>query len=248
LHTHYSHNLRKGDDYSALNKTISIWLIDGTLTKKDTAYSKHVLLDEETYEKVFSEIEIVILEYNKKLPKEFENNQYIKGWLKFFRIETEEQLREVAKMSEIMQSATHKLQKFSVINGNRIALMKSEMLDVWNKMNTFIEVQKAEAETRKAKAETEKVRAEGEARVKREVEARKRELAETTYRICKLRGLNPHLTMGKDAFVDLAMLAQVEVLKNLGDFAEELAISFEEVLVKLKNNCNLKNCEILKRG
>ncbi len=113
--------------------------------------------------------------------------------------------------------------------------LQKEMAKVEAKVKEEVEARKKEAEARKKEVEARKK--EVEAR-KKEVEARKRELAETSYRICKIRGLNPHLAMSKDAFVDLAISAQVEELKKLIDFSEEVCNSFEEVLVYVKNNCS----------
>jgi len=145
-HAHYSHNLQVGDSYDELSPTISVWILENSLSEKKTALSKHTLRDEETGEHLFKDIAIYLLEYQKPLPEGYEGNHAIAEWIKFFSIRTEKDLEEVSQMSETMAIATKHLKRVSNKPDKRRILFKHDMDETWDKIRWKLSINKAKKE------------------------------------------------------------------------------------------------------
>ena len=88
----FSKDLKRGEDYSSLPKTICVNILDFNLFKKcGSAYSEFQLLEKDRYEKLTDKCSIMFLELS-KIDEEVNKNDRKKLWLQFLKAETEEEL------------------------------------------------------------------------------------------------------------------------------------------------------------
>lgn len=83
----YTEDLKIGEDYSLLKKCVAVSILDFNLTNRKEYHHIYRLRDDRGYE--FSDIlEIHVLELKKNLEKDGD----IEDWIRFFRVESEEDL------------------------------------------------------------------------------------------------------------------------------------------------------------
>lgn len=88
----FSKDLKQGEDYSSLPKTICVNILDFNLFKKcQSAYSEFQLLEKDRHEKLTDKCSIMFLELS-KIDDEVNKNDRKKLWLQFLKAETEEEL------------------------------------------------------------------------------------------------------------------------------------------------------------
>lgn len=83
----YTEDLRIGEDYSRLKRCVAISILDFNLTDREEYHHIYRLRDKKGYE--FSDVlEVHVLELGKKLS----GSGAVEDWIKFFRVDTEEDL------------------------------------------------------------------------------------------------------------------------------------------------------------
>lgn len=104
-------DLPRGEDYSNLKKTIGISLLDFPLNDRKTYHTVYLLRDEDG--NVFSDIlQLHIIELGKELAGEGQ----VEDWIRFFNVETEEDLKmiEAKTRNPGIQEAIQELRQFSL--------------------------------------------------------------------------------------------------------------------------------------
>lgn len=111
----YGEELAVGESYSSLRKTIGISILNFNLSERKAYHSVYRLRDEEGNE--FSDmLEIHILELNKELTGQGE----IDSWIKFFNVETEEDVKMIGTKNPGIQEAIRVLKRMSLSNPLRL--------------------------------------------------------------------------------------------------------------------------------
>jgi len=152
----YSSQLKRGQDYTEINETISLVVVDFKLFKDCDDFSEHICFRRENG-KVFTGAQQFYIIDLTKLPKELTHTQH--QWGALFKAKTEEELMMLMESSEEMRVAGEQLLKLSA-NEEARQIAEAREMSQWAWQHTLRATeQKAEQKGRdeeRAQAEAEK--------------------------------------------------------------------------------------------
>lgn len=112
----YSRNIKEGEEYSNLGRTIIVLIADFELeTLKDLGYcTKWKIIEEEKRKIILTEdLEIVIIELPKIFKQKVQENGKLLDWLYFLKNPNSEKVGEIMGKNEDIKRAEEKLEKIS---------------------------------------------------------------------------------------------------------------------------------------
>ena len=215
----YANEIKNGEDYDLLKKTISILIIDFELEElkefKD-AHTKWKLLEKRnTKAEVFKNMEIHIIEIPKWLKNKKETKEGLGRWIEFLTNPESEMVKVEVMKNTKLREAYEKLEDISEDEVTRIRaeIMRKRILDERNRNRVLGEIEnRLKEEQRKMKEEQKKVEEE-QKKVEEEqkkVEEDKKKIEEERKEIVK-KLLNKNITI--EEIVEITTFSKEEILK-----------------------------------
>ena len=215
----YANEIKSGEDYDLLKKTISILIIDFELEElkefKD-AHTKWKLLEKRnTKAEVFKNMEIHIIEIPKWLKNKKETKEGLGSWIEFLTNPESEMVKMEVMKNTKLREAYEKLEDISEDEVTRIRaeIMRKRILDERNRNRVLGEIEnRLKEEQRKMKEEQKKVEEE-QKKVEEEqkkVEEDKKKIEEERKEIVK-KLLNKNITI--EEIVEITTFSKEEILK-----------------------------------
>ncbi len=116
----FSDQLKAGESYEKLQKSIHVSILDFIHFPKDKRFSRRIgLCDRDTGKLYSDKLEIQVLEL-KKLPKEIKTGEDIVSWMHFFNGKSKEDFRRMANGSIYLDEAYATLKKLSADEYKRL--------------------------------------------------------------------------------------------------------------------------------
>ena len=216
----YESEIKNGEDYNLLKKTISILIIDFELTElkifKD-AHTKWKLLEKRNTDvEVFKNMEIHIIEIPKWTKNRKETREGLGNWIEFLINPESEMVKMGAMKNMKLKEACEKLEHISEDEVTRIRseIIKKRMLDERNRNRVLAEIEnglkeeqkKIEQEKKKVEQEQNKIEQE-----QKKVEKEKKKLKEDKEEIVK-KLLSKGMTI--EEIVEITGFNEEEIMKN----------------------------------
>ena len=116
--------LKKGEEYSSLNRTVTINILDFNYLEGENFIKNYALFEKETKEPLTDLLEYIFIELPKFSEINKDNNNKLHKWLTFLSNPTGKEIEEVMKTDGEIKEAMDVLYK---ISGDKEAIMLAEM-------------------------------------------------------------------------------------------------------------------------
>ena len=208
----YANEIKSGEDYDLLKKTISILIIDFELEElkefKDAHTVWKLLEKRNTKAEVFKNMEIHIIEIPKWLKNKEETKEGLGRWIEFLTNPESEMVKVEVMKNTKLREAYEKLEDISEDEVTRIRaeIMRKRILDERNRNRVLGEIEnRLKEEQRKMKEEQKKVEEK-----QKKVEEDKKKIEEERKEIVK-KLLNKNITI--EEIVEITTFSKEEILK-----------------------------------
>lgn len=121
----YIDQITTGDDYSKLNKTITINILDYNCISNERYHNSFHIREDKEYFKLTDVLEIHFVEL-KKEKNDYRNNK-LAQWIEFLKADSEEVLKQMAETSEDLKKALNILLTMSQDKEMRASYLSREM-------------------------------------------------------------------------------------------------------------------------
>ena len=111
----YNNQLKRGQDYGALNKVIVIFITDFNMFDRIKEYhTQWIMTEKQNVKEKFDEIELHFIELPKFLASKFDKKRKLDQWLLFIDYSQKEMLKIIMEENEVVKEADEELRKLQM--------------------------------------------------------------------------------------------------------------------------------------